>query len=146
MYSLSEEAILPPRPPVRLCPCERCIYNFMSDSDECRRSDRFTLLPLGTEADASPASANAQTRAEPGGQEGAAGERPGAAASGVSAIKSVHFTQSCTKPWFCAKRAVREKLNLPGGCCGAHCGYRDSVVDCRAGTSICGRIFHLRVV
>lgn len=127
----------------------------MSDSDECRRSDRFTHLPLGTEADASPALAFAETGAELGGQEGAAGEIPSsgtgaaamvsdAAASEVSAIKSVHFTQRCPKPWFCAKQKVRGEIVWPGWYYAAHCGYRHSLAGYRAGTFTCGRIFRFR--
>ncbi|CAM9482092.1 unnamed protein product [Pylaiella littoralis] len=82
----------------------RCIYNHMSDSDECRRKDRYAVLPSGTEADASPILAFARRQAEPGEQGGAGGTTtPDAAASGVSAIKSVHFTQSCMKPWHCSR-------------------------------------------
>lgn len=99
----------------------------MSDSDECRRSDRFTLLQSGTEAGASPTLANAQRHAEPGEQGGAAGEipsggtglatmMPGADAVGVSAIKSVHFTQSCMKPWLCSQKKVRGEVIKPNGC------------------------------
>ncbi|CAM9690354.1 unnamed protein product [Pylaiella littoralis] len=94
----------------------RCIYNHMSDSDECRRTDRYAVLPSGTEADASPTLADAQRLAELGALGGSPGTRtpvsgtglaatmPDAAASGVSAIKSVHFTQSCMKPWHCGRR------------------------------------------
>ncbi len=61
----------------------RCVYNYMSDTDQCN-SNQYTVIARG----------------------GAELDEVGAA-SGVSAIKSVHFTQSCTKPWLCRQLAVR---------------------------------------
>lgn len=63
----------------------------MSDTDDCR-SDLYTVIARGSTA--------LGTGAAVGG------------ASGVSAIKGVHFTQSCTKPWMCAQLAVRGEETL----------------------------------
>lgn len=79
----------------------------MSDSPECR-SNVYTVVAIGERegAEGSPTGALTPQAAE--------GEDPteetrldmAGAASGVSAIKSVHFTQACTKPWLCGQVAV----------------------------------------
>jgi len=57
----------------------------MADTDDCK-SDQFTVSTTGG------------TELESVGVD-----------SGVSAIKSVHFTASCTKPWMCRLVEVREE-------------------------------------
>lgn len=77
----------------------------MSDSPECR-SDRYTVIATGDEGAegtptgaVTPAAAN-ETRLD-----------MASATSGVSAIKSVHFTQACTKPWLCGQATVSGKVS-----------------------------------
>lgn len=74
---------------------KRCVYNHMSDSDECR-SERYTVVAKTETAARSPEEQNADQKGVTNG-----------AVRTASAIKSVHFTQSCKKPWLCARTSVR---------------------------------------
>lgn len=82
---------------------KRCVYNHMSDSDECR-SNRYTLMAIGEGTAALAPEADEREDRQNG-----TGTDMAGAASGVSAIKSVHFTQACTKPWLCSQVAVSGK-------------------------------------
>lgn len=83
----------------------------MSDSPECR-SDRYTVIATGEEGEEgtpialTPEAAAAAAVTEDPTNENEARLDMGSAPSGVSAIKSVHFTQACTKPWLCGEVAV----------------------------------------
>ncbi|CAM9922092.1 unnamed protein product [Ectocarpus fasciculatus] len=79
---------------------DRCVYNHMSDSDECR-SERYTVVAT---TENSPQEQNADRGGtDRGPTDGRGAERT------PSAIKSVHFTQSCKKPWLCARSAGKEE-------------------------------------
>eukprot|EP00904_Undaria_pinnatifida_P012645 jgi/Undpi1/8510/HiC_scaffold_25.g10977.m1 len=63
---------------------DRCVYNHMSDTHDCSSGHYSATIPLGataqdTEQDTTSASRDAV------------------------AIRSVHFTQSCPKPWLCVR-------------------------------------------
>ncbi|CAN0342964.1 unnamed protein product, partial [Ectocarpus sp. 12 AP-2014] len=88
---------------------DRCVYNHMSDSDECR-SERYTVIATTeTETETETAAKSPEERnADRGGWERGPIDDRGAART-PSAIKSVHFTQSCMKPWLCGRAAGREE-------------------------------------
>ena len=77
----------PPSPPSPLFVIRRCVYNHMSDTHDCSSGHYSATIPLGataqdTEQDTTSASRDAV------------------------AIRSVHFTQSCPKPWLCVRVSV----------------------------------------
>ncbi|CAM9651746.1 unnamed protein product [Hapterophycus canaliculatus] len=101
--------------PGRATELNRCVYNHMSDSSVCR-SERYTLVATGAEAAArAPAiEPEATTQGEEGDEikdlkEGDAEAIAASPSQVVYAIKSVHFTQSCRKPWFCGQVAAKDK-------------------------------------
>eukprot|EP00903_Cladosiphon_okamuranus_P006613 g6460.t1 len=127
----------------------RCIYNHMWDSPECR-SDRYTLIAIGEEgAEGTPLDLNSTPEAAAAAAaaiEETANENEtrldlGSAPSGVSAIKSVHFTQECTKPWLCGQLTSKKHR---GSCQLLQQAWRDgrkSVMATRGlpSTSACSR-------
>ncbi|CAM9448997.1 unnamed protein product, partial [Ascophyllum nodosum] len=93
---------------------DRCIYNHMSDSDKCRSAP---YLMVTTDGNYGKMGGNAVVD-----QLGEVNVLP---------IKSVHFTQSCAKPWKCAE--FRMGAKHPGPCAslqsewleGRHTLFRD---------------------
>eukprot|EP00752_Nemacystus_decipiens_P009421 g8424.t1 len=96
----------------------RCIYNHMSDTPECR-SGRYTVIAVGEGGtEGAPIEVGtSDLTPEAAGPEDPANETRldmAGASSGVWAIKSVHFTQECPKPWLCAQ--VASKVQQEGSC------------------------------
>lgn len=69
--------------PSRLSVICRCVYNHMSDSDVCCSGRYSATIPLGATSQESQ-------------------RETSLAAPAAVAIRSVHFTQACPKPWLCA--------------------------------------------
>ena len=81
----------------------------MSDSPECR-SDRYTVIAVGEGGtEGAPVEALSPEAAVPEDPTNETRLDMAGASSGAWAIKSVHFTQQCAKPWWCAQVAVSGK-------------------------------------
>lgn len=103
---LAPRLLFPVSTPLPRARGRRCIYNHMSDSPECR-SDRYTVIAVGEGGtEGAPVLALTPEAAEPEDPTNETRLDMADASSGVWAIKGVHFTQQCTKPWMCGQVAV----------------------------------------